>query len=155
MTRIIQVIVEIELYWFTAEQRKRKDYFSLLIYYYASPDAIEKRREKSLKEKEREEKRRGSEKMERGKIEKKEQKELERLKGIVRDQYKEKKNAYRKKVCEIMQNFLTFLSASLDKETENFTVERVAKEILLLRKGEFLDIETYAVSLDQEVVIKS
>ena len=134
MTRIIQVIVEIELYWFTAEQRKQKDYFSLLIYYYASPDAIEKHREKSLKEKEREEKRRGSEKMEREKIERKEQKELERLKGIVRDQYKEKKNAYRKKVCEIMQNFLTSLSACLDKET---TVEKVAKEILLLRKDEF------------------
>ena len=80
--------------------------------------------------------------MEREKIERKEQKELERLKGIVRDQYKEKKNAYRKKVCEIMQNFLTSLSASLDKETENSTVEKVAKEILLLRKGEFLDIES-------------
>ena len=144
MTRIIQVIVEIEMYWFTSKERERKDYFPSLIYYYASPDAIEKRREKSLKEKEREEKRRGSEKMERGKIEKKEQKELERLKGIVRDQYKEKKNAYRKKVCEIMQNFLTFLSASLDKETENSTVKKVAKEIYC-----------YAVSLDQEVVIKS
>ena len=36
-----------------------------------------------------------------------------------------------------MQNFLTSLSASLDKETENSTVEKVAKEILLLRKDEF------------------
>ncbi|CAG8601692.1 3585_t:CDS:2, partial [Paraglomus occultum] len=42
-----EVIVEIELYWFTAKQRRRKDYFSSLIYYYASPDAIEKRRERS------------------------------------------------------------------------------------------------------------
>ena len=66
---------------------------------------------------------------------------MERLKGIVRDQYKEKKNAYSKN-GEIMQNFLTSLSASLDKETENSTVEKVAKEILLLRKGEFLDIES-------------
>src|SRR5205085_455113 len=102
-------------------------------------DAIEKHRERSLKEKEREEKRRGNEKIERGKIERKQQEELERLKGIVRDQYKEKKDAYRKKVCEIMQNFLTSL---LDKETENSTVEKVAKEILSLRKDEFLDIES-------------
>ncbi|CAG8530852.1 9590_t:CDS:10 [Paraglomus occultum] len=37
-----EVIVEIEMYWFTSKQRKRKDYFPSLIYYYASPDAIEK-----------------------------------------------------------------------------------------------------------------
>ncbi|CAG8603312.1 1764_t:CDS:2 [Paraglomus brasilianum] len=91
---------------------------------------------------EQEEKRRGNEKMKRGKIERKQQEESERLKGIVRDQYKEKKDAYRIKVCEIMQNFLTSLSASLDKETENSTVEKVAKEILSLRKDEFLDIES-------------
>ena len=36
-----------------------------------------------------------------------------------------------------MQNFLTSLSASLDKETENSTVEKIAKKILLLRKDEF------------------
>src|SRR6185312_2170744 len=130
------------MYWFTSKQRKRKDYFPSLIYYCASPDAIEKRRKRSLKVKEQEEKRRGNEKMERGKIERKQQEEVERLKGIVRDQYKEKKDAYRKKVCEIMQNFLTSLSASLDKETENSTVEKVAKEILSLRKDEFLDIES-------------
>ena len=45
--------------------------------------------------------------MERGKIERKEQKELERLKGIGRDQYKEKKNAYRKKVCELFNIFVS------------------------------------------------
>ena len=92
MTRIIQVIVEIELYWFTAEQRKRKDYFSLLIYYYASPDAIEKRREKSLKEKEREEKRQGSEKMERGKIER-------RAKRVGKIKRHSKRSIEREKEC--------------------------------------------------------
>ena len=86
--------------------------------------------------KEQEEKRRGNEKMKRGKIERKQQEESERLKGIVRDQYKEKKNAYRKN-GEIMQNFLTSLSASLDKETENSTVEKVAKKYYYCAKMNF------------------
>jgi len=131
------------MYWFTSKERERKDYFPSLIYYYASPHAIEKHRERSLTEKEREEKRRGHEKMERGKMERKEKEELERLKGI----YK-KKDAYSKKVREIMQNFLKSLSASLDKETERSTIEKVAEEIFAV----FLDIDT--VSLDQKVIIK-
>src|SRR6185369_15571168 len=127
------------MYWFTSKERERKDYFSSLIYYYASPDAIEKRRERSLKEKEREEKKRGNEKMERGKIERKEQEELERLKGIMRDQYEEKKDAYREKVCRIMQGFLIDLA----KETKPSMVDKVVESILLLQ-DEFLDIERVA-----------
>ena len=77
--------------------------------------------------------------MERGKIERKEQEELERLKGIVRDQYEEKKDAYREKVSIIMQGFLIGLA----KEVKPSMVDKIVESLLLLQ-DEFLDIERVA-----------
>ncbi|RIA84385.1 hypothetical protein C1645_417057 [Glomus cerebriforme] len=37
-----EIIAEIEMYTFTPGQRKRKDYFPSLIYYFANPDSIKK-----------------------------------------------------------------------------------------------------------------